>query len=115
MVIILGFDAYSVFYNPREQSGLIDETTFQAVFLNNNQIYFGKLKNINSQYPLLNNVYYVKLESPEAVSGQLVKLGQEPHGPQDQMVLNRDHILFWENLRPDSTVVQSIRNLMIIQ
>jgi len=39
---------------------------------------------------------------------QLIKLGKELHGPKDQMVLNRDHILFIEELSSDSKVVKSI-------
>ena len=40
----------------------------------------------------------------------LIKFGTELHGPEDRMVINRDHILFWEDLKPDSTVVRSITN-----
>ena len=38
----------------------------------------------------------------------LIKFGTELHGPMDRMTINRDHILFWEDLKPDSTVVRSI-------
>lgn len=99
----------------------IDDTTYQAVFLDNNQIYFGHLKNIDSQYPELTNVYYVQLTENAAANskgnqksiptGRLVKLGEvEAHGPKDTMIINKDHILFWENLRPDSQIVQAIRS-----
>ena len=116
MAIILGFKVYSPFFEISDEEERIDSATYQAIFLGNDQIYFGKLKNIDSQYPILDEVYYIRLEGEGATSGQLVKLGEtEPHGPQNQMILNRDHILFWENLRNDSRIVQTIRSLKLNQ
>lgn len=99
--------------NFRRQSGndLADPATYQAVFLSNNQIYFGRLKNVssNSGFLLLTDVYYVKVGDDSV--GKLIRLGQiEPHGPKDEMIINKDQILFWENLRLDSAVVQTIRS-----
>ena|SRR3989344_2344425 len=116
LVIVLGFKAYSLVLKGSGEKERIDQTIYQAVFLEGNQIYFGKLRDIDSRYPILDEVYYVKLEGEDATSGRLVKLGEtEPHGPQDQMVINRDHILFWENLKDDSQVVQTIRSLKLNQ
>lgn len=39
----------------------------------------------------------------------LVKLGSELHGPIDSMTINKDHILFIEEMKEDSKVVQAIR------
>lgn len=115
-ISIITFFSFSVFLTPRDSSDLIDMETYQAVFLDDKQIYFGKLKGIDSPYPILDDVYYVKLEDEKATSGRLVKLGLiEPHGPRDQMIINREHILFWENLKPDSSIVQTIRNLKLNQ
>ena len=109
LVIILGFGVYSLFSKNSEKTERIDSATYQAVFLEGSQIYFGKLRDIDSQYPILEEVYYVKLEGEDIASGRLVKLGDiEPHGPQHQMIINRDHILFLENLKPDSQIVQTI-------
>ncbi len=89
---------------------IAEPDTYQAVFLSSDQIYFGHLKNVGSDYLLLTDVYYVKVD--ENSVGQLVKLGQiEPHGPKDEMVINQDHILFWENLRFDSPVIQTIQKM----
>jgi len=40
----------------------------------------------------------------------LVKLGNELHGPTDAMHINRDQILFIEDLKDDSNVFQAITN-----
>jgi len=43
-----------------------------------------------------------------AASITLRKLGNEIHGPVDQMIINSDQILFWENLKDDGQVAQAI-------
>ncbi|MBC8232077.1 hypothetical protein H8E77_21225 [bacterium] len=40
----------------------------------------------------------------------LVKRGQEWHAP-DSIIINRNHILFIEPVRPDSAVVKQIKDL----
>ncbi|MEK7121210.1 MAG: hypothetical protein AAB857_00710 [Patescibacteria group bacterium] len=108
-IIILVPRAYSVL-SPDILGATTDAETYQAVFLANNQIYFGRLKNINSDYLILSDVYYVKIN--ESGAGQLVKLGAgEPHGPRDEMIINQDQVLFWENLNFDSPVVKTIQSI----
>jgi len=93
-------------YNKRD---FIDLDAYQAVFLTSDQIYFGQLKNIGADYLLLSDVYYVKVTES---GGQLVKLGAiEPHGPTDKMIINKDQVLFWENMRFDSQVVKTIQSM----
>ena len=116
LIVVLGLKIYWLAVKSGEEEKRIDPTTYQAVFLADEQIYFGKLKDIDSSYPVLEDVYYIMLENNDPNSGRLVKLGQEePHSPYDQMIINRDHILFWENLKPDSRVIQTIRNLKLNQ
>ncbi len=91
---------------------IADPNTYQAIFLDNNQIYFGHLKNTGSDYVVLSDVYYVKVN--EGGAGQFVKLGAgEPHGPKDEMIINQDHILFWENLKIDSPVIKTIQDMQL--
>lgn len=103
-----------VFYlgHPAVKSG-----QYQAVFLTNGQVYFGHLKNPESQTPLLKNIYYLQSNQNNPQGGtsstqtqlSLVKLGNELHGPEDMMALNRSQILFWENLKDSGKVVQAIK------
>ncbi len=91
---------------------------YQAVFLTNNQVYFGRLYNANSAYPTLHDIYYLQVtqvlqpKDPKAPAQQinLVKLGGELHGPEDTMRINRGQILFVEDLKSDSQVVTAIAN-----
>lgn len=100
----------------------VDAAKHQAVFLTNGQVYFGKLAKGNTEYMTLSDVYYLQgqqqaqdVTATSEESGkssndiQLVKLGEEIHGPEDQMIVSKDQVLFVENLKPDSTVVRSIQ------
>jgi len=88
---------------------------YQAVFLDNNQVYFGKISGTGSQFARLTEIYYLQVNQAIQPKGQgaqpavnLVKLGGELHGPADEMLINRDHILFYEDLKADSQVVKAI-------
>ena len=102
------------------QNGILSWTSnkYQAVFLSNNQVYFGKLSSLRSSYPVLKDVYYLQVTqalqpktSDSATQPQinLVKLGGELHGPEDAMAINSSHILFVEDLKGDSKVVSAIK------
>lgn len=88
----------------------------QAVFLTNGQVYFGNISNEKEQIVKLNNIYYLKTQDslqPNTDTSNnkkisLVKLGNELHGPTDEMRINRDQILFIENIRSDSKINQAI-------
>ncbi|MBI2050923.1 MAG: hypothetical protein HYT31_03885 [Parcubacteria group bacterium] len=95
---------------------------WQAVFLTNGQVYFGQVKKQNRVELVLKEIYYLQVTRPlqQTAEGEeqanpqgelsLVKLGNELHGPTDAMVINRDHVLFVEDLKEDSNVAQAIAN-----
>ena len=98
----------------------IDKSRYQAVFLTSGQVYFGKLHALDPNYMKLTDVFYIQSstaatdgEDPQAASDgkdmQLIKLGSEVHGPEDAMIINRDQISFFENLKDDGKVVQTIK------
>jgi hypothetical protein len=98
------------------ESSLVDSKKLQAVFLTNNQVYFGKVTSLNRNYLVLNDIYYLQQQSSgtnaTASSGniQLIKLGCELHKPTDQMVVNRSEVEFWENLQSDGQVATAVKN-----
>lgn len=95
---------------PYSNKDYINPSVYQAVFLDNDQIYFGHLKSAGRDYLVLEDVYYVKVND-ESV-GQLVKLGTiEPHAPEGKMIINEDHLIFWENLMPNSPVMKTIQSM----
>ena len=98
----------------------IDSGKYQAVFFTNGQVYFGKLSSANDKYFSLKEVFYIQTpasgsselqQTGDNQSGdvQLIKLGGELHGPEDEMIISKDQVLFYENLKPDGKVSQSIK------
>lgn len=106
---------------------------YQAVFLTNGQVYFGKISDTNNDYVMLHDIFYLQVNQalqPDGTTGtaaqqaaaaaaaantsnaqtqlSLVKLGNELHGPADQMFINRDQILFYEDLKASGQVAQAI-------
>jgi len=100
---------------------------YQAVFLTNGQVYFGKLSSPRAEYVKLTDIYYLQVnqelqptgtttgqQQPAASQAQqnpqlsLVKLGNELHGPTDTMWINRSQVLFYEDLKADGKVAQAI-------
>jgi hypothetical protein len=95
----------------------VNTSKYQAVFLSNGQVYFGKITSLNGKYVNLGSVFYLTQSgSTDAAATDtsnsnysLVKLGcQQIHDPYDQMLINRDQVTFWENLQSDGKVVTSI-------
>jgi hypothetical protein len=116
LIVILGF----MWFSQGRLSGYSQD--WQAVFLTNGQVYFGQVQKQNNAELVLKEIYYLQVTRPlqQTAEGEqqanpqgelsLVKLGNELHGPTDSMVVNRDHVLFVEDLKDDSNVVQAIDN-----
>jgi hypothetical protein len=81
-------------------------TDFQAVFMANGQVFFGKLEGAGTDWPVLKDVYYVQNQvNPETreTASALVKRSNELHGP-DRMVLNARQIALIEPVSTSSKV-----------
>lgn len=86
----------------------IDKTAYQAVFLLSSQVYFGHLTIEGDEY-LLRDVFYLNPPAEGSQRGQLVKRGNELHGPTEPMIVPARSVLFWENMRDDAEVAAAIR------
>jgi len=99
----------------------IKSNEYQAVFLNGGATsgsvayttYFGHVTKLSSSYFILKDVYYLTTSSTgnnQSANPQLTKLGcQQLHSPEDEMVINRNQVAFWENLQDSGKVVQAIK------
>ena len=102
----------------------IDQGKYQAIFLTNGQVYFGKVNSHNSSYLELVDIFYLQVKpvlqqgdegnqetsKPEQKTElSLVKLGNELHGPLDRMMINKDQVVFVEDLKDDSKVTDAIK------
>lgn len=97
----------------------VNKDKYQAVFLTNGQVYFGKIDTITANSYVLKDIYYLQVQ--QDVQGEkaqteenkdqnlsLAKLGSELHGPDDVMYIEGKQVLFWENLKDDGQVVKAI-------
>ena len=120
VTMLLGFLAlYLGIGGGKNEASYVDTSKFQAIFLNNTSQppYFAKIRSINSKYITIDNIYYLLVNQQVQPSAsnttnsndiRLVKLGCELHGPYDKMIINRDQVLYWENLKEDGQVAQAI-------
>jgi hypothetical protein len=129
VIIVLGVGAFLfrdtiAGWLPGKTADTNKASDYQAVFLTNNQVYFGKIVKTSGDYIVLNDIYYLQVVQPPLQgSGQqtqqqnqqaqlsLIKLGGELHGPTDEMHINRSQVLFWENMKENSEVVKNIEVL----
>lgn len=94
---------------------------YSAVFLTNGQVYFGKMSNVTSDEVDITDIFYLQVNQQQGLQPSnnsaannaapdisLVKLGNELHGPNDKMRINRSQVLFTESLKSDSKVVKAI-------
>jgi hypothetical protein len=104
------------------ENSRIKSNEYQAIFLNGGvtsgsvsySTYFGHITKLNDKYAVLKDVYYLtdqgSTSSQSSSSPQLTKLGcQQLHSPEDEMVINRSQIAFWENIKDNGKVVQAIQ------
>lgn len=117
LVAVVGF---IMNFRVKSESRFVAKDKMQAVFLNGGQVYFGKIRELNGRYVGLTDIYYLRVNqqvqpNQENQQGQqdisLVKLGcSELHKPQDQMIINREHVTFWENLKSDGQVAKAVES-----
>jgi hypothetical protein len=115
-VLFIALIFFIVFGPPiNREAKFVQTDKYQAVFVNVNgtnggQVYFGKITSLTPQFIRLANVFYIQNQSTDGASTNssynLVKLGCELHGPTDEMLINRDQVFFWENLKSDGQVAQ---------
>jgi len=95
-----------------KKNSLIKE--YQAVFLTNGQVYFGHL-DMSMEFYELTDIYYLQVNQDLQIAEDgtkpdlsLIKLGEELHGPTDRMLINKDQVLFIEDIADDSKVMKAI-------
>lgn len=114
-LLIAGALALFFTYKPASEASLVDSGKLQAVFLTNDQVYFGNVTKINDDFLVMNNIYYLQTSNGSANKStasniSLVKLGCELHKPQDQMVISQRQVSFWENLQSDGQVAKAVKS-----
>ncbi len=115
LVVLIG-GLFWWYYTQNKSSpteGPIASGEYQAVFLDSGQVYFGKLNTDKKDFYQLTDVFYLQTGTiglDQVSNLSLIKLGNEAHGPEDKMEINKDHVLFIEDMKGDSKVVQAIQD-----
>ncbi len=129
MIIVLLDENYK--FTSAFRNDIQTQSKWQAVFLTNDQVYFGHLSQYGLNYWRLDNAHYIKMtkvpvapvapQDPKAKINQqdqqpqfenrtsLVKLSSDIHQPEDVLYIPKEHILFWQDLQDTSSVAQTLR------
>ena len=125
LVVIAVLFRDKLFKSGSKETAVVKASAYQAVFLTNGQVYFGKLSNLQKDWVTLKEIYYLQVIQPPLQGQQqpgaatttqqqpqisLVKLGNELHGPVDEMQIVKGQVLFYEDLKEDSQVVKAIKD-----
>jgi uncharacterized protein HemX len=127
LLVVAALVAGALYFYKQNMQVVIDKNAYQAVFLTNGQVYFGKLQLGNGEYLKLTNIYYLQAQDAQAAgkeakdnavspqngtdaNTQLIKLGKELHSPKDVMTISKDHVLFWEDIEDGGKVAQAIKD-----
>jgi hypothetical protein len=100
-------------WETRGMSAVKFETPYQAVLLDNGQVYYGKVQGLGTAFPVLTDVYYVEHQvnqQTKDVKNILRRRGTEWHEP-DRMVVNANHVVLVEPVSPTSKVAELIADL----
>ena len=123
-LLLIGLTTFLTWNNFSSKMTLTDveKDGYQAVFLNNGQVYFGKLQGAGSEYLKLTDVWYLRAAETDSkepsklqestsnsTDATIIKLGNEIHGPKDAMLISKSQVLFYENLKDDGKVVKAIK------
>lgn len=120
ITLLLIVAGWFIWQQTRSVGATIDSSKYQAVFFTNGNVYFGKLRSLNSEYMILDTIYYPQSQANGEntdTQGQadlnqsnvtLIKLGDAIHGPENEMTIPKDQIQFFQNLRSDSRVAELI-------
>ena len=119
MAVIVILVAAGLWWKWSRTSGyFIEGDKYQAVYLTDDKVYFGKLDILNDGSYKLTNVYYPQAapaasdkdggQSQSTASSQLVKFGSELLGGEDQIIFSKQRVSYWVNLKSDSKVVKAI-------
>ncbi len=102
---------------------IFSSDAYTAVFLENGQVYFGKVIENNTLEIQLTGVYFLRVdqvttgetdENADALTQPqltLVKRSDTLHKPIEPMVINKAHMILMEPLSPDSDVITAIQEL----
>ncbi len=95
--------------------GEVDASRFQAVFLVNDQVYFGRLEQGEGRFYVLREAFFlqdVPGEQGRPPTKQVRSVAEEFHQPSPDILIPREAVVRVDNLPPRSQVAAAIQRVM---
>lgn len=116
LIIVILFLVYYSFFRTtgdQNQETINMEEKWYSVELVNGEVFYGLISDVKADPLVVKNVYYnydQEKDGEEVGSGnlRLVKRGKETHGPDGSINIIRTQVKFFEELKPESKVLQAI-------
>ena len=122
VLVFVQLNLYCVRFNKVFNSDVVS-----AVTMANGQTYFGRMEKFGPHTVVLFDVYYLQVgstdnedttantavdtETNDANSNvKLVKLADDFYQPNNYVILNRDQIIYWQQLSNSSPIIDAINN-----
>jgi hypothetical protein len=115
-VVVLGLlSMYHLSGSPSRRS--VDKNRYQAVHVSDGRVFFGKIQHIDAHFIGLADAYYTAQASTENVDTtvtnqsnnlSLIKAGEEVYGPDGKVLIQLEQVVYWENLKTDSKLLEAI-------
>ena len=106
LVVLAAFGAYGLVRPEASLTTAVDKDRYQAVVLSSGVVYFGHLRVADGEFYELRDAFFIQevKKAGAETTRQVLPLTQEVHGPENRMLIPRDHVVSVENLRTDSPV-----------
>jgi len=113
LLAIIVFLVMTIFVSP------VKESTWYGVLVTNGRTYFGHIVKQNSQTIVLQDVYYLQVQqvpqTEEGVESQpqitVVSIEADIHAPENELQINREHVIYVQKLAEDSQIIATIKEL----
>jgi hypothetical protein len=109
-VIFLALFAPSLFLHLRLHAAQYTDT-YYAFYLESGNVFYGQVRGVGFGQIILSNAYsFQEVEVGETTTSNLSALAQNPlTRPENWLALSRDHILFYERIGKDASVLEALR------
>lgn len=115
LALILAIALVTMLIMKSQPAQRVEASKYQAVYLANGQMYFGKLQNTDGDFLVIKTPYTVQSvaadskATAEQSTTTLLKVSSQVYGPEESVAIKASQVTFWQNLRDDSKITQAIK------
>ena len=115
LIVISGFLVFDAFIFRGMARFSPDNNSYYAVYLQSGEIYFGKLERLSFFMGLtgpsvvLKNPHFL-VRNPDGQNFQVNKFKDAIYGPENEIILNPEKVLWLSPLRADSPIMETLKN-----